>query len=157
MVVILVRVRRRWLLGLDQNSSWRVDMRRGAKAPRRLFNAGIKVDYTIVVPANNPEKRTGMGAVVALMNAPLGNITKTVRSRLVAAIGTNAGLSVTAVMQPELGVVPHDMTTTTVYNTTSMRKIATARARPWASLNLVVAFLLFSVWYSFYLCSLSAS
>lgn len=134
--IVLYKVYKRWLTAIDEVLS--SEPTSIPDRVRRLFNEGIKVDYTIIVPANNREKRTGMGALEALVNTPLTNITKTVRSRVLAAIGTEAGLTVTAVLQPTLGIMEHEVTTTTFYNETTTRMIATAGAPARLSLHMVV-------------------
>jgi hypothetical protein len=127
--LVLSRIIKRWLEALNV----------GDKVKRRLLNQGVMIDYTIVVPANNQERVTGMGALESIMRAPLTNITKVLRSRLIAAIGVDAGVSITGVAQPSLSVMPYETTTTTMEENTTMRVIATASAPPRPSLHAVVA------------------
>lgn len=108
---------------------------------RRMLDIGVKIDYVILVPANNAEGQTGMGALEAVMNAPLGNITGILRAKASKYIGDEAGIQVTNVFQPVLGVGEYYTTvTTTTITTTMILKIAVASAPPRAALHIVVMF-----------------
>jgi len=112
---------------------------------RRMLEIGVKIDYVILVPANNAEGKTGMGALEAIMYAPLHNITGTLRAQSLIYIGDEAGIQVTNVFQPVMGVVEYvakvtTITTTTIITNKTYIKIATASAPSRAALHIVVVF-----------------
>jgi len=139
-VVYLKRKVKRWLEAL-YNISDKV---------RRLLTSSVQVDYVIVVPANNMERQTGMGALEAMMRQPLWNITKVVRFHVHSAIGTPAGIEVTARTQPSLGIMEHHTTTTTTVTATNRtgRGIGTSRAPSPPSLVAAVSATIFC-WLNF--------
>lgn len=123
----------RWLLALAER----------LPQVRRLISVGVKIEYLILIPANNREMITGMGALEAIMNTPLGNMSATLRRKSLQFIGAEAGIQVTNVYQPSLGVVEYfttvtTTTTTSCYNCTM--KIATAAAPARPSLHMAVVF-----------------
>jgi len=110
----------------------------GARAKPRRLAWGVLVDYTIVVPANNPEQRTGMGALEAIMRAPLSDITLTMRTKVKDAIGTSADIEVTSRSQPSLGVYGFVITTTTTTTSVNITIPRTSGAPGRPSLHTVV-------------------
>jgi len=108
---------------------------------RRLLNIGVKVEYSIIVPSDNREMMTGMEVLETLMRTPLKNFTEAFRSKAKAKVGDEAGIQVTNVYQPFLGVAPAPTTTTGLNTTTTMGyRVATARAPSQPALHAVVAF-----------------
>jgi len=109
---------------------------------RRLLGDSVEVHYTFIVPANNKERRTGMGALESIMGTSLGTITTIMRERVYDAIGTNAGITVIGRTQPSLGIVEHFTTTVTSTTTTSIRRLAvtgSSPARPFLHVVAIVA------------------
>jgi len=128
--VILRKTPKRWLQALLSG------MRNNS---RRLLKHGVSADYTMVVPAMNAERRTGAGAMIGIMNAPLENVTKVMRNKVMAAIGTNAGLECTGKTQPWFAVMEHFTTiTTTVSFKIGAGKGLSSSALPRSSLHAVV-------------------
>merc|ERR1712070_1020658 len=107
--------------------------------PRQLSNFGVQVDYTIIVPANNAEKVTGMSALEAIMRQPLWNMTRIIKSKMKTAIGFDAGVEVTEKLQPTLSVQGYVSTTVANFTTTRFVRAVTARSVRGHSVDAVVA------------------
>lgn len=132
--VKLRRVVSRWLAA----AMYSVD-----EKARRLIKIVVSADYTIVVPANNPEGRTGMGCLEAIMTAPIGNVTGILRTKVTAAIGMDPGLKVVERTQPTLGVVDfadvaYMFTTTTIKRVINATRAVVTGAPPRPFLHVIV-------------------
>jgi len=73
---------------------------------RRLVTVSVKVNWYMIIPAENIEGISGMFALETLMSRPMDNVTRVFRYHALEEFGHEAGIQVTLVEQPMMSTVP---------------------------------------------------